>query len=1188
MLTNTKTNIEKNEIIIIDASNRSQDKLSNAILEERVKAAAKLEGVSTDKILARNKKATTTSNNTRNIADRLSKESGIGSSVGSSFDENDEMDHLYNEQFTSSSSQSTVSTDNAKLSPILSQSLDDLDDMMTKLPNDNKKSLGIITEEDEKYHQNRITFSDSNSEVTESSTFNDTESSISGGDPDSPSLLNNISIVLSSSSLRSSSSSSLQRGSLSDPEDTLPNHHQRVNTPGSPSKPDRILVRSGFGSLTLKRRRSKPALSLALSDNNSNNKMMTTGLSSSRPGSPENSENLSKAGKILGLTISEEKILLDNKLSKKSRDTKMTTGASDEKISPTRSFNKNNSSKANKLLGYNDNNPMLSRQSKASKVLGIDDNELNRRSPSMYMDRGSIESQMTVASIRKNVIYKGFLAKHTNTHFKSWKSWKRRFFILAKNTLYCFKSSDLNSPLLDQFELTSDSVVCVSDAFNGKSWVLQVSKSNHSNQKSWYIQADNVDDMKVWLTELKSTVVKCNHTPETPNSADRLLYDDDDDDDDDDYDFDDDLLNDDKIHQRTFSSPSKFTNSPESSLIKSSSSIDDYSLPPPPRPQIMASLPPPPRPRSAPSSPSCPPSPITSLSPPPRQMSPLNHIPSDVEELCSIDNDVLEIPRSASPVETLSPPRARFCNSIHEHKGSISSTCSTSSVTSPSRNKYRSNSANSLSINTTLTSIQKPSSPRQSPLSSPSVNNSPRKSARSSTSSYRESIPIMMPSGSLIAPSPTFISDNPTLSPLSRTLSLRNVQQMSYKSSDFYARLPNPPKPPEGPKPPARNNVKVSLVNSDLYLSRNPPPNIPLPQPPPRPANTLTSASRVTSRTSLHPPPPIPPPRRPSADGRMGGKGTNSIITNFPVPVQNNKQATSSSRERFSHYERNMTLPINLPSRSSYTRLPARSKSPPPSRNNTTSMIYSSNPSRFQTMSINLPSHFTIAPLPPPTRPPNIPLPPVPTQSSNISMITPLITKNFIDNIQDTTLPPELTSPPPIEFPDDDDLDPDYAEELAASRIRSQKLKNTTPDTYLSVGNSSQQLPTSGLTFVMVEETLGDGELVLDLQDVSEDHPHVIRSKSSRNNIHNDLIRNDKEEKNMNKKNITILEEMNSEGNEKENIKEEEKETVKEVEDRSIKENLGKNDIINNVNGHVKNVINKNNINNVPSSNLSI
>src|SRR5205823_5986795 len=129
--------------------------------------------------------------------------------------------------------------------------------------------------------------------------------------------------------------------------------------------------------------------------------------------------------------------------------------------------------------------------------------------------------------------------------------------------------------------------------------------------------------------------------------------DDDDDDNDDDYDDIDDLLNDNqRIHQRAFSSPSKLAQSPKLSLAKPSSSpIDDYSLPPPPRPSMMTSLPPPPRPRSAPSSPSCPPSPVTpvtSLSPPPRQMSPHHHIPADVEELGSINNDDFEIlPRSS-------------------------------------------------------------------------------------------------------------------------------------------------------------------------------------------------------------------------------------------------------------------------------------------------------------------------------------------------------------------------------------------------------------------------------------------------------------------------------------------------------------------------------------------------------------
>lgn len=79
MLTHTKTNIEEDEIIIIDASNKSQyisDKLTSTILEERVKAAAKLEGVSTDKILARNKKTMITSNN-NNVSNNVSRNNGM-------------------------------------------------------------------------------------------------------------------------------------------------------------------------------------------------------------------------------------------------------------------------------------------------------------------------------------------------------------------------------------------------------------------------------------------------------------------------------------------------------------------------------------------------------------------------------------------------------------------------------------------------------------------------------------------------------------------------------------------------------------------------------------------------------------------------------------------------------------------------------------------------------------------------------------------------------------------------------------------------------------------------------------------------------------------------------------------------------------------------------------------------------
>src|SRR5581483_2912928 len=151
------------------------------------------------------------------------------------------------------------------------------DDTILRYNNDNKKSLGIITEEEEshnihnlhsnvsrlhhsrnnnnnnnnsyfkKHNQNRITFSDnidSNLEISESSLFNDTESSTSG-EPDSPSLFNNLPVPVNSSSKieldkrknsfkrknssrsifsvlspRSPSPRGIQSGSLSDPEDS--------------------------------------------------------------------------------------------------------------------------------------------------------------------------------------------------------------------------------------------------------------------------------------------------------------------------------------------------------------------------------------------------------------------------------------------------------------------------------------------------------------------------------------------------------------------------------------------------------------------------------------------------------------------------------------------------------------------------------------------------------------------------------------------------------------------------------------------------------------------------------------------------------------------------------------------------------------------------------------------------------
>ncbi|CAG8437905.1 1361_t:CDS:2 [Funneliformis mosseae] len=940
---NAKVNIGKKDEIdnvensIIDRNMSTVSFLTEeeeaAITSERVKTAAKLEGISTEKVLSRNKKATinnnVATNTSGNSTDRLSKESGIGSSVSSSLDEkDDEIDNSPSELFTSF--QSNTNTENTKISP-----------RKQKQHRKNELSSSVHV--------------DLNSEIPESNcTFNDTESSTSGGtnnEPDSPSLPNNstttefvkrkhsfkrknssrsIFSVLSSGSLRSSTSRNSRGGSfsLSDPEDELSNHNQRVSIVDSPSKAERILSRSGFSSLSIRRRRSKSTMSVALPEKNN---IISPRLSSSP-------ESLSKAGKILGLTASEAKILLDkpdnnnNKPTRKVYGFRPSSSSSEEKVVlPT-----SNNAKNSKIFGYDDNISLLDRSSKASKLLGLDDGELSRRATSMCLvsefksisnntksnlGGGNLGCPITVASIRESIItYRGILSKYTNASFKLSKSWKRRYFILSKNILYCFKSSERTSQLLDQFEFNADSVVCVSEAFNGKSWVLQVGKPN---QKPWFIQADNVEDMKCWLSELKSIAVNCR------------------------------------------------SNSSELSAIPPASHT--------PRPFMLTSLPPPPRPRSAPSLASCPPSPTISFTSPISSHS-RHNVPADVEELSNspINNHDYhsEIhPRPSSPVETLSPPRARINNAAkltnHQHKDSTSSTHSTNS-TSTSRRRTRSGSFdNSLSINTSLIQKQQQQS---------SINYSPKRSSR--LDSHRESIPIMMPSWGVRSASPTsllnpFVSYTSLPPPPRSTRTHPRSDQTILPKSVKLSHLPNPPKPPEGPKP-VRNSVRVSSIDPDRRITRSPP-NIPLPQPPPRPINTITPGSRATSPIPSHKnnkhvippppsthlissliPPPVPPPRRPGADRRIGGKGSSSDAENLPP-------------ENISTHGRTMTLPVNLPSNPhSFTKLPTRSKSPPPSRNHVTSMVYSSSPSRFQTMSVHLP-YFT---LPPPTRPPDVPLPP--------------------------------------------------------------------------------------------------------------------------------------------------------------------------------------------------------------------
>ncbi|RHZ80274.1 hypothetical protein Glove_137g132 [Diversispora epigaea] len=1087
MLTKYPSNVKSNAFMkdeksVTNAILATQKSEKEAITSERVRTVAKLEGRSPNNsnkvVLYEDKKEPSISKENRS-----SKESGNGSSFCSSLDDKDDFEPCV-----------SGSPDASRISPRVSQLLDDLDDTMIKITNDKDKYLGIISEEDEiksqfsdsnnlvyiindseKFHKNKIRKSDTDStsftssivEAESNTQSNDTESSTSN-EPDSPLAIPNskesdkrknsfrrknsgrsILSVLSSSSIRSSTYSlkNFSRGSFSDPEEEL-----RGSSSGSPSKADRVLGRAGLGSLSLRKRRSKSTISI--SDSRSISPLSPE---YDRPGSPDDGEKPSKVGKILGLTASEEKILLEKPPTGKIKKTRgLSASHADEKYlyrnkeksgslglnnsfgSMNNSINNGNNTKLNKILGISSNNfderSLIDRTSKVGKILGWDEDNHVKRTPSMYMDkvvfgsRSAVDSSVTVASIRNNLIYTSYLAKHQSSNFLS-KAWKKRYFVLAKNTLYCFKSHESGSSLIESFEITATTVVCVSEAFAGKPWVLEVSKG----AKPWYLQSDTLDEMKKWMKELKGTVAKCKCNSQestvVSSSPPKMIIEEED------------LMT---AKMPKTASPELIITDPPDNINED----ENFSLSPPPRPSMMTSLPPPPRPKSAPTD-SCPPSPTL--------------IP--VPCISSSEFEMKLQRRPSSPVETLSPPRTRYGqNTSMTVVGESSHVSKRDETQKSSHSKERMNSINSgLSIYTDVQSYKSQSSP----VNNYNYRNSPTSRTSEKRNSNRQSIPILMPS---------------------------SVIALSQNSSNAFIKsitpLPLPPPPPNRspPRPPPRQKIAPTTISKnhkplrlavipDPRISRlSPPPNppnIPLPPvPPPRPPMTIPRRQNI--RPPIPPPPPPPPPRvrRPSNDG-YNNEGSN-ISTMTQVKIMN--------------------IP-NVPP--SYPKSTMRSK---PQYLKHTS---------FQTLP------FVAVPLTPPTSPPNMPLPPIPTvsiptasiptasiptASIPISSILPTLNSSN-SSTSSTSSTSTVRNDGPIinniilenviEFSDDENLDPDYAEELEASRRRSQKTEgsvSSSDTTFFSIksNNSNEdetpQLSASGLTFVMVEETLGDGELVLDLQ----------------------------------------------------------------------------------------------------------
>ncbi|KAF9907675.1 hypothetical protein EC991_010707 [Linnemannia zychae] len=114
--------------------------------------------------------------------------------------------------------------------------------------------------------------------------------------------------------------------------------------------------------------------------------------------------------------------------------------------------------------------------------------------------------QLRVRHLEPGASYTGYLTKFSSRTFFSRKQWKRRYFVLNQRSLYCFKSSDPQHPLLETLNLCAETIVCVTDIFAGKRYCLQITSPG---EKNWYVLADTANELSGWLRHLKGTVLRC-------------------------------------------------------------------------------------------------------------------------------------------------------------------------------------------------------------------------------------------------------------------------------------------------------------------------------------------------------------------------------------------------------------------------------------------------------------------------------------------------------------------------------------------------------------------------------------------------------------------------------------------------------------------------------------------------------
>ncbi|PHZ09433.1 uncharacterized protein RHIMIDRAFT_262722 [Rhizopus microsporus ATCC 52813] len=132
--------------------------------------------------------------------------------------------------------------------------------------------------------------------------------------------------------------------------------------------------------------------------------------------------------------------------------------------------------------------------------------QLDLDDPSTYKPRSN---GIYIDVIFQQAICSGWLTKHKAPTFAFMKSVKKRFIVLVDRMLYAFKSETPNT-YREFFEITKDTHAYVTDHISGVPYCIEIRKmgyDDYSSNSSWYLQAEDVETMKKWLSHIKHVII---------------------------------------------------------------------------------------------------------------------------------------------------------------------------------------------------------------------------------------------------------------------------------------------------------------------------------------------------------------------------------------------------------------------------------------------------------------------------------------------------------------------------------------------------------------------------------------------------------------------------------------------------------------------------------------------------------